>query len=75
MSALNPFLAGVEAPPVAVVQGWAAKARASAERPLLDLAQAAPGWPMAEALVGHVSARLADPAFASYAPILGCPTY
>lgn len=58
---------------MALVQSWTAGRNYPPERPLLDLAQAAPGWPMADALVAHVAERLADPAFGGYAPILGDP--
>ncbi len=67
----NPLLAAVEAPPVAVVQSWTASRNFPADRPLLDLAQAAPGWPMAEELAANLAGRMTDPAFARYAPILG----
>lgn len=69
----NPLLAAVEAPPVALVQSWTAGRNFPAERPLLDLAQAAPGWPMAAELTGHVARLLAEPRFGAYAPILGQP--
>jgi len=67
----NPLLDAVEAPPVALVQSWTAGRNFPAERPLLDLAQAAPGWPMAPELVAHTAETVADPARAGYAPILG----
>ncbi len=67
------MLDAVEAPPVALVQGWTAGRNFPPDRPLLDLAQAAPGWPMADALIRHVAERLADPAMSGYAPILGDP--
>lgn len=67
------MLDAVEAPPVALVQSWTAGRNFPSDRPLLDLAQAAPGWPMADGLVRHVAERLADPAMSGYAPILGDP--
>lgn len=69
----NPILAAVEAPPVALVQSWTAGRNFPADRPLLDLAQAAPGWPMAETMVAHLAEKIADPAMGGYAPILGFP--
>lgn len=69
----NPLLDAVETPPVALVQNWTAGRNYPADRPLLDLAQAAPGWPMAADMAAHVGESLADPAMARYAPILGHP--
>lgn len=68
---INPLLAAVETPPVALVQSWVKGQNYPEDRPLLDLAQAAPGWPMAEPLVAHISQAIQKPATARYAPILG----
>ncbi len=38
---------------------------------MLDLAQAAPGWPMAAPLVAHITEAIQKPETARYAPILG----
>ncbi len=70
---LNPLLDAVEAPPVALVQGWTAGRNFPATRPLLDLAQAVPGWPMADAMTTQLAERLREPGFGGYAPILGHP--
>jgi aspartate/methionine/tyrosine aminotransferase len=70
---MNPLLESVEPPPVAVVQSWTAGRIFPSDRPLLDLGQAAPGWPMAEALRTHVAEQLAKPGNSGYAPILGHP--
>jgi len=69
----NPLLDAVETPPVALVQSWTAGRNFPAERPLLDLAQAAPGWPMAPDMAAYVGQKLAEPDIARYAPILGQP--
>lgn len=63
----------MEVPPVALVQSWTAGRNFPPDRPLLDLAQAAPGWPMADAMIEDLASRLRDPAFGGYAPILGHP--
>ena len=68
---LNPILAGVETPPVALVQSWTANRTFTQDQPLLDLAQAAPGWPMAEAMTAHLTGVLNAPGISGYAPILG----
>lgn len=69
----NPLLDAVETPPVALVQSWTAGRNFPADRPLLDLAQAAPGWPMAPEMATHVGDQLMQPDAARYAPILGNP--
>ena len=70
---MNPLLEAVEPPPVAMVQSWTAGRQFPTNRPLLDLGQAAPGWPMADALTTHVAEQLAMPGNSGYAPILGHP--
>lgn len=67
----NPLLAAVETPPVALVQSWVRGRSYPDARPLLDLAQAAPGWPMAQPLIAHITEAIQKPATARYAPILG----
>lgn len=68
---INPNLASVETPPVALVQSWVKNREFPDGRPLLDLAQAAPGWPMASSLVVHITEAIQRPETARYAPILG----
>ena len=68
---INPLLASVETPPVALVQSWVKERDFPEGRPLLDLAQAAPGWPMAASLVAHITEAIQKPETARYAPILG----
>ena len=70
--ALNPLLDAVEAPPVALVQSWTAGRNFPEDRPLLDLAQAAPGWPMAADLAQHVATKLMEPEAGRYQPF-GAP--
>ena len=44
-----------------------------ADRPLIDLSQAVPGYPPAMELRRHLGERLLDPAMHGYTPILGLP--
>jgi aspartate/methionine/tyrosine aminotransferase len=70
---ISSLVAGVEAPPIAAVQGWVRGRRFPADKPLIDLAQALPGHPPPDALVAHLAERLADPAVHRYTEILGLP--
>lgn len=70
---LNPAVAGVAAPPIAAVQSWVRGRAFTAERPLLDVAQAVPSYPPADALIDHVAAVSRRPDTGLYAPILGLP--
>lgn len=71
--AINQSVAQVSAPPIADVNGWVAGLQFTAERPLLNVAQAVPSYPPAQSLVKHVSEVAADAASAAYSPILGLP--
>lgn len=70
-SRLNPLLSGVAAPPIAEAQGWVRGRTFPLDKPLIDLAQAVPGYPPPDALVEHLARRLADPAVHRYTDILG----
>jgi aspartate/methionine/tyrosine aminotransferase len=66
----TPTLARVEPPPVAEVRGWVAGGTGP---PLLDLSQAAPGYPPAAELSEHLAEVVRRPESARYTPILGLP--
>jgi aspartate/methionine/tyrosine aminotransferase len=68
---VNPAVTAVSPPPIADVQAWVAGREFPPHRPLLDVAQAVPGYPPAAALVEHVARTAADPASAAYSPITG----
>ena len=68
---LNLLLESVETPPVALVQSWVKERDSAAGRPLLDLAQATPGWPMAAPLITHITEAIQKSETARYGPILG----
>jgi aspartate/methionine/tyrosine aminotransferase len=73
MTTLNPLLAAVAAPPIAEAQRWIQGRSFPADRPLVDLAQAVPGYAPPESLIAHLADRLRDPAMHRYTEILGVP--
>ncbi|MEM9798545.1 MAG: aminotransferase [Pseudomonadota bacterium] len=73
-SPLNPALAGTAPPPVMEARRWIEAAAFSAEKPLLNLSQAAPADPPPEALLRSMSEIvLTDPSAHLYGPVLGLP--
>ncbi|SFI40655.1 aminotransferase [Jannaschia pohangensis] len=72
MRNLNPMLAATDAPPVMEARRWIANATFPADRPLLNLSQAAPADPPPEPLRQAMSdIVLNDPAAHLYGPVLG----
>lgn len=69
----NPLFAAIAAPPIAEAQGWVRGRTFPAEKPLIDVAQAVPGYPPAPALVEHLARRLADPLVHRYTEVPGLP--
>ncbi|PZQ99826.1 MAG: aminotransferase [Cereibacter sphaeroides] len=71
---LNPAMAATEAPPVMEARRWLAEARFTAERPLINVSQAAPVEPPPLALRQALAeAALNDPQAHLYGPVLGLP--
>lgn len=70
---VNPLLQAVATPPIPEAQGWIAGRRFPDDKPLLDLAQAVPGYPPPQALTDHLAAVLAQPAMARYSAVPGQP--
>lgn len=69
---LNPRMAATEPPPVMEARRWIAGRRFPADRPLLNLSQAAPVEPPPQALrQAMAEAILTDPAAHLYGPVLG----
>lgn len=69
----NPWVAATPASPISLVRDWVAS-RADEEngRPLIDVSQAAPGYPPADGLREHLAGlNLAEAA--RYGPVLGQP--
>lgn len=73
MYALNPVIETVTPSPVAEAQGWVRGRQFPADKPLLDVAQAVPGYPPAEELRQHLATLAVQPGTAFYTPIFGIP--
>ena len=69
----NPWLAAVEPSPIGETKRWVLGRIFPADRPLVDLSQAVPGYPPALELRRHLGELLLDPAVHGYTPILGLP--
>ncbi len=67
----NPWLAAVEPSPIGETRRWVQGRVFPADRPLIDLSQAVPGYPPALELRQHLGERLLDPTMHGYTPILG----
>jgi len=70
---MNPALAGVAEPPIAEAHGWIRGRRFSADKPLIDVAQALPGYPPPTALTDHLARVIGEPGMARYTDIDGLP--
>lgn len=69
---LNPVLAEVMEPPIGAAYAWIEGKTFTHEKPLIDVSQAVPGYPPAEALNQYLAKIiLEDPLLARYAPALG----
>ncbi len=69
----NPWLAAVEPSPIGETRRWVLGRSFPADRPLIDLSQAVPGYPPALALRRHLGELLLDPTMHGYTPTLGLP--
>jgi aspartate/methionine/tyrosine aminotransferase len=69
----NPQISSVVEPPIGEAQAWIAGRSFPPERPLIDLAQAVPSYPPAEALTAHLAGLVGRPATALYTAIRGLP--
>ncbi|WGH78278.1 aminotransferase [Jannaschia ovalis] len=71
---INPALAATDAPPVMEARRWIEGASFPADRPLLNLSQAAPADPPPEPMLRAMAEIvLTDPAAHLYGPVLGLP--
>ncbi len=68
---INPALGAVIPPPIAEIAKLAAGRDYPPEKPLLDLAQAVPAYPPADALTTHLADAVRRPEMARYTPIVG----
>ena len=72
MEPINPTYVKTFAPPVMEARRWIAGQQFSAERPLINLSQAAPVDPPPEGLVRAMTeAMINDPTSHLYGPVLG----
>jgi aspartate/methionine/tyrosine aminotransferase len=69
----NPLLADVAEPPIAEAYGWIKNRQFPADKPLIDVSQAVPGYPPPKELTDHLASRIGEPAMARYTEIEGLP--
>lgn len=67
----NPLLAAVAEPPIAEAHGWIRGRSFPDDKPLIDVAQAVPGYPPPPALTQHLGRALAEPRLSRYTEIVG----
>jgi aspartate/methionine/tyrosine aminotransferase len=70
---INPDIIRAIDPPIAEAQSWIADRTFPSDKPLLDLAQAVPSYPPADALSKHLATRTTAIETARYTPIAGIP--
>ena len=71
LASINPDVIRAIDPPIAEAQSWIAGRTFEATKPLLDLAQAVPSYPPADALREHIARRVSEFETAQYTPIAG----
>src|SRR5262245_54680884 len=69
----NPLLAAVAEPPIAEAYGWIKGKQFPADKPLIDVSQAVPGYPPPPAPTDHLASCISEPAMARYTDIKGPP--
>jgi len=69
--AINPLLTAVGEPPIAEAVSWISGRNFPDDKPLIDLSQAAPGYPPAPALTDHLREIIGNPQTSRYADIEG----
>jgi aspartate/methionine/tyrosine aminotransferase len=70
---LNTLVRNVAEPPIAEAQGWIRGRAFSTDKPLIDVAQAVPGYPPPPALTDHLARIIGRPEMARYTEIEGVP--
>jgi aspartate/methionine/tyrosine aminotransferase len=71
--AINPLLTGVGEPPISEAISWISGRTFPDDKPLVDLSQAAPGYPPAPALTDHLKEIIGAPQSSRYTDIEGIP--
>ena len=69
----NPLLAAVAPPPIAEAHRWIEGRSFPADKPLIDVAQAVPGYPPPKDLTDHLASVVGEAASARYTDIAGLP--
>lgn len=69
--AANPWLTSVAVPPIAEAQGWIDGRTFPADKPLIDVCQAVPGYAPPDALVAYMAEALKNPSTHRYTDIEG----
>ncbi len=67
----NPMLAAVNSPPIPEVHSWIEGREFPSDRPLIDLAQAVPGYSPPPEMTEHLARIVREPATSRYSPIEG----
>jgi len=70
---INPHLAAVAVPPIAEAHGWIKGRQFPDAKPLIDVAQAVPGYPPPAELTDHLASLIGRPETARYTDIEGMP--
>jgi aspartate/methionine/tyrosine aminotransferase len=70
---LNTLLRDVAEPPIAEAQGWIRGRAFPPDKPLIDVAQAVPGYPPPRALTDHLAGLIGRPEISRYTEIEGVP--
>ena len=70
---VNALLSGVGAPPIAEAVGWIEGRNFPADKPLIDVSQAVPGYPPPHALTEYLASIVHEPITARYTDIEGIP--
>jgi len=68
---VNPLLARVAEPPIAEAHGWIKGRTFPTGKPLIDVAQAVPGYPPPRQLTDRLAQMIGEPAMARYTEIEG----
>ncbi len=69
----QPWLTAVDGPPIGEALGWIEGRTFPADKPLIDLCQAVPGYPPPAELTAQMAAAVADPETHRYTDISGLP--
>lgn len=70
---INPLLPPIGEAPIPVARGWIAGRSFPADKALLDVSQAVPGYPPPDALLDHMAAQLRRPETHRYTDVPGLP--